>query len=141
MACHAVAMGLEEDILLAALLLHDVCEDCGVMPEELLVSSEVQGIVALVTKPKHGFSESKYYAEIKSNPKAALVKCIDRCNNLSGMAASFSDERIQDYIDETEKYYPGLLRAVKEQPQYNNAAWLLQYQIKSLLLAAKKISA
>ena len=139
MACHAMAMGLEEDILLAALLLHDVCEDCGVSPTELPVSSEVQEIVALVTKPKHGFSESKYYAAIMNNPKAALVKCIDRCNNLSGMAAGFSDERIQDYIDETKKYYPELLRAVKEQPEYNNAAWLLQYQIKSLLLAAKRM--
>lgn len=139
MACHAIAMGLEEDILLAALLLHDVCEDCGVSPTELPVSSEVQEIVALVTKPKHGFSESKYYAAIMNNPKAALVKCIDRCNNLSGMAAGFSDERIQDYIDETKKYYPELLRAVKEQPEYNNAAWLLQYQIKSLLLAAKRM--
>lgn len=141
MTCHAAAMGLEDDILLAALLLHDVCEDCGVIPEELPVSLEVQKIVALVTKPKYGFNERKYYAAIKNNPMAALVKCIDRCNNLSGMAAGFSDERIQDYIDETEKYYPELLRVVKEQPQYNNAAWLLQYQIQSLLLAAKRITA
>ena len=55
------------------------------------------------------------------------------------MEAGFSDERIQDYIDETKKYYPELLRAVKEQPEYNNAAWILQYQIKSLLLAAKRM--
>lgn len=55
------------------------------------------------------------------------------------MEAGSSDERIQDYIDETKKYYPELLRAIKEQPEYNNAAWLLQYQIKSLLLAAKRM--
>ncbi len=140
MTCHALAMGLEEDVLLAALLLHDVCEDCVVAPEELPVSREIQEIVALVTKPKHGFSESKYYAAIRENPKAALVKCIDRCHNLSGMALGFSVERMQDYIEETEKYYPELLCIVKEQPEYNNAAWLLTYQIKSLIQTAKRIN-
>ena len=35
MACHALAMGLEDDELIAALLLHDVVEDCGVSAEEL----------------------------------------------------------------------------------------------------------
>ena len=140
LACHALAMGLEEDTLLATLLLHDVCEDCGVDPADLPVSQEVQEIVALVTKPKPFLSESRYYAAIVENPKAALVKCIDRCHNLSGMAMGFSAERIQDYIEETEKYYPKLLRVVKEQPEYNNAAWLLSYQIRSLLNTAKRIT-
>ena len=104
------------------------------------MSQTVQEIVALVTKPKPLLSESQYYAAIRENPKAALVKCIDRCNNLSGMAIGFSAERIQDYIDETEKYYPELLRVIKVQPEYNNAAWLLSYQIRSLLNTAKRIT-
>lgn len=140
LACHALAMGLEEDTLLAALLLHDVCEDCGVAPSDLPVSQEVQGIVALVTKPKPFLSEKNYYKAIMENPKAALVKCIDRCHNLSGMSVGFSVERMQDYIEETERYYPDLLRVVKEQPEYNNAAWLLSYQIRSLLNTAKRIT-
>lgn len=140
LACHALAMGLEEDGLLAALLLHDVCEDCGVAPEELPVSPEVQQVVALVTKPKHGLNEKLYYSEIAKNPRAAMVKCLDRCNNLSGMAAAFSLEKLQDYIEETERYYPELLRVIREQPEYNNAAWLLKYQIRSLLLTAKRIT-
>ena len=139
MTCHALAMNLEDDTLLAALLLHDVSEDCGVPPEDLPVCPEVQEIVALVTKPKHAFSESGYYRAISHNPKACLVKCIDRCNNLSSLAAGFSDERIQDYIEETEKYYPTLLRVIKEQPEYNNAAWLLSYQIRSLAQMARRI--
>lgn len=140
MTCHALAMNLEDDVLLAALLLHDVSEDCGVLPEDLPVCPEVQKIVALVTKPEHAFSESGYYRAISQNPKACLVKCIDRCNNLSSLAPGFSDERIQDYIEETEKYYPTLLRMIKEQPEYNNAAWLLSYQIRSLAQMAKRIS-
>ena len=33
MACHAMALGIWEDEVLAAALLHDVCEDCGISPE------------------------------------------------------------------------------------------------------------
>ena len=141
MTCHALAMGLEEDVLLAALLLHDVCEDCGVLPEMLPVCREVQEIVTLVTKPedKAKYSEKAYYSAILKNPKACLVKCIDRCNNVSGMALGFTPERIREYIAETEEWYPDLLRVVKSVPEYNNAAWLLSYQIRSILQTAKKI--
>ncbi len=140
MACHAFAMGLEDDVLLAALLLHDVAEDCGVRADELPVSPAVQEVVALVTKPPKPYSEKAYYQRIMGNPKACLVKCIDRCNNLSTMSAGFSDEKITEYTRETETYYPELLKIVKKCPEYNNAAWLLGYQIKSLLAMAKRIS-
>ena len=140
MACHAIALGLEDDVLIAALLLHDVLEDCMIQPYEIPVNDEIQEIVKLVTRSRHGFSEREYYDEISKNPKASMVKCIDRCNSLSGMAIGFSVERIQDYIDETEKYYPKLLRVIKEQPEFNNAAWLLSYQIRSLLNTAKRIT-
>lgn len=141
MTCHALAMGLEDDVLLAAILLHDVCEDCAVAPSDLPVCAEVQEIVALVTKPedKPKFSEDAYYSAILDNPKACLVKCIDRCNNVSGMALGFTPARMKKYIAETEEWYPELLRAVKAVPEYNNAAWLLSYQIRSILQTAKKI--
>ncbi len=140
MACHAFAMGLEEDVLLAAILLHDVSEDCGVRPDELPVSAEAQEIVALVTKPQKPFSEAEYYDRIKGNPKACLVKCSDRCNNLSSMSMGFSDEKIAEYVKETETYYPELLRIVKQCPEYNNAAWLLSYQMRSLIAMARRIN-
>ena len=34
---------------------------------------------------------------------------------------------------------PKLLKAIKDTPEYNNAAWLLSYQIRSLLQTAKRI--
>ena len=67
MACHAQSMGLSDDSLLAVILLHDVCEDCGVAPEELLFTDEVREAVALLTKqfdeslPK-AENEARYYA-------------------------------------------------------------------------------
>ena len=139
MTCHALAMGLEDDVLLAALLLHDVGEECGIPPSQMPFCEEVRRIVALVTKPETGYDAKKYFDGIAGNPKACMVKCIDRCNNLSTMAMGFSPGKMEKYIKETEAWYPRLLRIIKGQPEYNNAAWLLQYQIKSLLATAKKI--
>ena len=139
MACHALAMGINNDVLIAAILLHDVSEDCGVLPENLPVCAETQQIVRLVTKPKTAFSEKEYYTAIAKNPEAAFVKCIDRCNNVSGMATGFTTEKIHQYIEETEFYYPELLNVLKGIPKYGNAAWLLSYQISSLLETAKKL--
>ncbi len=50
MACHAWSMGLVDDELLAVILLHDVCEDCGVAPKELPFSANVREAVSLLTK-------------------------------------------------------------------------------------------
>ena len=138
MACHALAMGLEDDVLLAALLLHDTVEDCGVQAAELPVGPEVQRIVRLVTKT--GQSKQDYFACIAENPKACLVKCIDRCNNLSTMALGFSEKRTADYIEETEKYFPPLLEVLKNIPEYNSVSWLLDYQMRGLLRTAKRIA-
>ena len=139
MACHALALGLKDDELIAALLLHDVVEDCGVLADELPFSPTVQRLVSLVSKPKTSYDEKAYYAAIAEDPRACLVKCIDRCNNLSNMSLGFSARKIAQYVKVTETYYPELLRVVKNCPEYNDAAWLLQYQIKSLLEMAKRV--
>ena len=52
----------------------------------------------------------------------------------------FSDEKIAEYVKETETYYPELLRIVKQCPEYNNAAWLLSYQMRSLIAMARRIN-
>ena len=70
MACHALAMGLEEDALLAALLLHDVSEDCHVEPEDLPFSPEVQSIVARVSKPPKPCSDALYSPGTSANADA-----------------------------------------------------------------------
>ena len=142
MTCHALAMGLADDELLAALLLHDVSEDCGVAPEDLPVSPEVREIVRLVTKPEDRrlYSAEAYFGAIEGNPKACMVKCIDRCNNLSSMATGMTKAQMAKYVKETEEHYPRLLKLVKGVPEYNSAAWLLEYQIRSLLAMAKRFS-
>ena len=92
-----------------------------------------------MSKPEKPYSEEKYYERIAEEPKACLIKCIDRCNNLSTMALGFTAAKIAEYVAETETYYPKLLRIVKNCPEYNNAAWLLQYQIESMLDIYKRL--
>ena len=145
MACHALAMGIVDDDVLAAILLHDVCEDCGVSPEELPVGEPVQQAVALLTKEKRPGEtgqqlNERYYAALRGNRIAAIVKLLDRCNNISAMAIGFSRERIVQYIEETEIYVLPLLEYVKEsQPEYYNAAFLLKYHMKSILESLKRL--
>ena len=144
MACHALSMGIKEDDIIAAILLHDVIEDCNKTADDLPVSDEAKQIVLLVTHEKTNDSNREsimdsYYKAIEANPKASLVKCIDRCNNLTSMSWGLSRARIYRMIAETEKYYPALLKTVKSSAEYNDAAWLLQYQMESMLDIYKRL--
>ncbi len=144
MACHALSMGIKEDEIIAAILLHDVIEDCNKTMDELPVGEESKQIVLMVTHGKTNESDREkvmdaYYDAIVTNPKAALVKCIDRCNNLTTMSWGLSRERIYRMINETEQYYPKLLKAIKSTTEYDDAAWLLQYQIESMLDIYKRL--
>ncbi len=144
LACHALSMDIIEDEIIAACMLHDVVEDCGKTVEELPVNEETKELVRLLTCAETTDKNrdeilADYYAGIVSNPKAALVKCIDRCNNLTTMSWGLSRDRIYRTIRETEEYYPKLLKVIKATPEYNNAAWLLQYQIESMLDIYKRL--
>lgn len=145
LACHALAMDIKEDEIIAACLLHDVIEDCKKTLADLPVNDETRELVRLLTCEKENDETKrkvvleKYYSAIVKNPKAALVKCLDRCNNLTSMSWGLSRNRIYRMISETEEYYPKLLKAIKATPEYNNAAWLLQYQIESMLDIYKRM--
>ena len=78
------------------------------------------------------------WQKISHNPIAALVKLLDRCNNVSGMAAGFSKEKLVEYIKETEQYiYPLLHKAKNEYPMYSNQIFLIKYHMTSVIEAIK----
>lgn len=145
MACHAHAMGIHDDSILAAILLHDVVEDTDTSLSELPVSDEVKEIVNLLTfrvLPGKSKAQSKaaYYEAIRKNEKACIVKMIDRCNNVSTMAGCFSREKLVEYIDETETYIMPVIDVVKKgSPAYSDAAFLVKYQIISLIESIKSL--
>ncbi len=143
LACHCLAMGIQDDEVVAACLLHDVIEDCGVKSEDLPVNDETKDLVVLLSHEKEDEHRdkmlSKYYREIAAEPIAALIKCVDRCNNLTTISWGLSKERQLRTIAETEKYVMPLLDVVKNTPKFNNAAWLLRYQMESMLDFYKRV--
>lgn len=143
MACHALALGLDDDRLVSAVLLHDVCEDCGVAPEHLPVDEDTKEVVRLLTKKDGPYTEIEkecYYADIAKNPTALMVKLLDRCCNVSGMSAGFSRKKLADYINETEQwFYPMLQQGKTDYPQYNNQIFLLKYHMTSVISSLKHL--
>lgn len=139
MACHAIAVGVAEDTLIAVILLHDVCEDCGVQPEELPVSAVVQEGVAAITntrRPEESKEEAmeRYIRRVSRNSTACLVKLFDRCNNVSTMSKGFAVQRRSAYIRETKIHIYPLIEYVKETyPEYASVVFLLEYQMKSVI--------
>ena len=144
LACHALAMNIIDDDIIAACLLHDVIEDCGKSVEDLPVDDKIKSLVLLLSHEKTSPENrdlilSSYYKALAGDPKAALIKCLDRCNNLTTMAGGLSRDRMLRMIKETEEYFPDLLYIVKSNPEYNNSAWLLQYQMESMLDIYKRL--
>lgn len=143
-SCHALALGMVDDDLISAALLHDVCEDCGVLPEELPVNEETKEVVKLLTRdgtPAGESSEGKerYYSGIANNKMAVMIKLLDRCNNVSGMAAGFSKEKMARYIKGTEKWiYPLFSKARTLYPEYENQVFLIKYHMTSVVETLKR---
>lgn len=139
MACHAISLGLDEDDLIAVILLHDVCEDCGVDPKRLPVNDTVlQGVACMTHIRKDGVSKeesmSEYMKQIRRSREACLVKLFDRCNNVSSMSGAFSREKAASYARETREHIYPLMEYVKETyPEYQNAVFVLEYHITSVL--------
>ena len=142
LTCHALALGLEEDDLLSACLLHDVCEDCGVQLDELPVNDQTKEAVRLLTKPadfgKTDPEYRTYYEGIAGNRIALIVKLLDRCNNISSMATSFTDVHMAEYIRETREYFQPLMKKARDEyPEYSNQLFLIRYHMNSVLEALR----
>ena len=139
MACNAVSMGIKEDAIIATILLHDVCEDCGVTPNELPVSDTVKHAVDLMTfRVMEGetkeIAKNRYYNLLLQSREAAMTKLIDRCHNVSSMAGTFSVEKLKSYIEEIRHYVLPLLRKVKTMyPEESDILFVLKYHIVSVV--------
>ena len=145
MAAHAIWLGIAEDRLICTCLLHDVCEDCNISAEELPVDDIVREAVRLLTKEsgKNYHTEvnrKEYYGKIAQNSLAAMVKVLDRCNNISQMASSFSQERMREYASETEIYILPFLPVLREEcPEYSRAISLLWYHMIGILQMVRRV--
>ena len=89
---------------LAAIFLHDVCEDFDVSYDEIeqLFGKRVRDAVELLTKKKDGVRvpDTVYYARMAQNEIASIVKAVDRAHNIHSMhGADWTVDKMQEYLD------------------------------------------
>ena len=145
MACHAYALGVRDDVILASVLLHDVVEDTGVKIDELPFSDDVKKTAELVTfkvceGEEKAEAKKRYYENIKKDKRACVVKVIDRCNNVSTMAQSFTREKLIEYVNETEEFVLPVLEALKDDHlEYAEMSFAVKYHIISVIETVKNL--
>lgn len=134
-----LALQIYDDVTIAAALLHDAIEDNEEFKKcngELFVTKyglnrEVLNVILKLTKEK-GKSEDLYYKNMEDDIRVILIKCSDRCHNLSTMCGAFSDDKMNQYVNETTQYILPLIRRGKRYfPEYSDALYAMKYHIKS----------
>lgn len=139
MACYAAALGVRDDATMCIIILHDICEDCGMPFKELPFSVEVQTGVQHVTITKFDTDRSKdetkrrYYSELIYHPGACITKGLDKYDNLSDMVFTLSDDAIGKNTAETDVLLlPVLKRAKQEYPHLSDILYVLRTNLKSV---------
>jgi GTP pyrophosphokinase len=147
-ASNLIYLGFDDDIIIAAALLHDVVEDCYLPNngEELLsvynLNPKVLEIVLLLTKT-NGYDEDEYYEKIKRHPGALLIKAADRMHNLSTLSA-FSLEKMKKSVINTRKYIVPLCKYGKNyypkfHKNYSNTLTIIKYILISVCEAIEAL--
>lgn len=128
----------KNNIILAAIWLHDVIEDTFVTYNTLWkkFDYEVADLVLAVTKPNNTRADDKklklYYKKIKSVPDATFVKLCDRLANVLYSIQNKSEDKLKMYK--------------KEYPLFKNMLWEEKYEemfseLDSMLEDANKAEA
>lgn len=152
MACYATGVvGCKEDDLLTAILLHDVPEDTGVPIENLPCSDVAKKAVRYMTfarlpgEPKE-VAKARYFCELLECRRAAIIKGLDRFDNLSTMQemlalVSSDDEQgmkkseraIVKNIYETHFLLLPVLKEAKERwPDFAGTFHVIRYNLRAL---------
>jgi len=145
MACYAVGIGIRDDRVIAAMLLHDVPEDTGTPLSELPVDDETRLIVDCMTIRPYP-SESKwqckerYFNGLMRHPGAILCKAADRYNNLSTMEGEMPIESIEKNVVETyHLLLPTLKQARNKWPELYDYVNTYRHNIKVLCKTLNRV--
>ena len=96
-AKYGIQIGAKSEDRICMALLHDVCEDCDISPEELPFNKRVQDAVARLTyvydfqdddtdedrQLKKIITKTQTFANLVAYPEELICKCIDRYHNLT----------------------------------------------------------
>ena len=132
-----ISLGIADESIIIAALLHDILEDTKITKEQLLgkysLTKEAVELIALLTKKKKGYDAQEYYDNIGKSSKATIVKIADRCHNIATLQF-FNDEKIGAYVKDTEKYiYPLFEKLNDREPYYEDSIYYMKYHIDSII--------
>ena len=118
MACYAVGIGIRDDKIIAAMLLHDVPEDTGTPLSSLPVDDEVRMIVDCMTiqpfpNETKWQCKERYFNSLMRHPGAVLCKGADRFDNLSTMEGEMPVDSIEKNVVETKYLLLPVMRQAK----------------------------
>lgn len=145
MACYAAALHIDNDYVIAIILLHDVCEDCDVPLSALPVCDEVKtGVKYMTIEPMEGEekqqTKKRYFRELLNCKYSVIVKGIDRYKNLSSMAGVLSDEAVIKNVKETHNLLLPVLKEAKDiWPELSDILFILRTNIKSINYSLARI--
>lgn len=140
MACYAAALGIKDDDTMCIILLHDVCEDCGLDFTELPFKEKVQQGVNYVTITEFDTDRSKdevkrrYYSELVYSKEACITKGIDKYVNLSDMIFALSNDAIGKNTAEADiLLLPTLKKAKDKYCDISDILYILRTNLKSIV--------
>lgn len=116
------------DVILSACLLHDIVEDVDWITKEIIserFGQEISEVVDNVTKRPDSDGEAyhDYVKRFSSNEYSALVKVLDRVNNISTLSQSSLSHRIKQ-VKETETVFIPLSETFRrEYWQFGSMFW------------------
>ncbi len=126
-----------EDTIITGII-HDMFEDTPVTKEE---AAEVAGWSAvnaawrMTKKTPCGFerNEEELYEEMAACPISSIGKGVDRCHNQRTMAGVFTIEKMNSYVDFTEKHILPMLKIARrrfpeQEPSYEIIKFMLTTQ-------------
>jgi GTP pyrophosphokinase len=119
----AIRMGIEDEVTLCIMQLHDVIEDCGITIGTLLSDYGFDRDVAvgvLTLSKTEGTSFEHYLKYILKDVRTTLAKIGDRGHNISSMCGGFSIEKQKQYVEETKLIIELCKEARRLYPEYSN---------------------
>lgn len=135
---------LHKEETLAAVFLHDLCEDHDISFESIAdkFGAQIGRSTFLLTKKHRGVivPYDVYFGRMAEDPIASLVKPADRAHNIYTMhAAGWTGEKQAKYAADIESWFFPLIKAARaefpeQKPAYENVKTLLKVQCSHIRL-------
>lgn len=107
---------IDADLIITVCLLHDILEDVDWITEDYIVNEfgyVAYKLIDNVTKKEKTIETTEDYLErVASHEISALVKILDRLNNISTLSVSSIDHRHRQLV-ETKQYYIPLVKNLR----------------------------